>query len=391
MIGMRVAALIQARSDHLGCRWRRLNQCRRIGLRLFAFLALIAAGLAYWSWIDWPVRVALRQPGEYWPVAFAPDGTTLATTGWQQDITLWNLDKGTKRATWAHPPGCHVSHGAFAPDGRTFVAHWFDRDAKPQPTFGIDLIDVATGRVRARVPAGPGFCSTRAFMSGGIIRHVVFDQGIGVIVEHDVATGREVARRLLSCADSGWFVFSNDGRCIAQRLAAPNATSGARSTVDVLIWDVDRDREVARLRGRPANPMIITLAISGDGETVALGHDDGSIGLWDYPTGRLTRLRGHKPGFSVMDLEFAPDGATLAAVGRFTGSTSPIVNLSTELAVALRNRRFPVMDLILLDVATGRRLRRAEWEGCPVFSPDGRSLATTDGTFIKVRDIPGRR
>ena len=89
-----------------------------------------------------------------------------------------------------------------------------------------------------------------------------------------------------------------------------------------------------------------------------------------------------------------PDSATLVSVGYFrrstSNSTAGIVRSFLMLARG-GNLRYPIRDLIVLDVASGRRLGRIEFEGHAVFSPDGRSLATSDGTFIKVRDVPGRR
>ena len=163
--------------------------------------------------------------------------------------------------------------------------------------------------------------------------------------------------------------------------------------VAVRVWDVDRDREVARLPGRAGDSLIRVFAISPDGKTIALGLDDGSIVVWDCRTGRVRGpYRQHRPGFSAEGLEFAPDGATLAAVGRFTDHGPTIAHLRTRLDIAFRNRPVKeVWEVILLDVPTGRRLRRADWEAAPTFSPDGRVLATTDETYINVRTVPGRR
>jgi WD40 repeat protein len=388
---MNRVALLARGINRLGARRSRL----RLGAA--AVLVLIGAGLGYRWWTDWPVQVALDLPGQYWPLAFSPDGATLLTTGSDEDITVWDMASGRKQATWARPPGSGFVDGAFAPDGRTFAALWFDGSSPPGGTFGMDLIDTATGRVRARVPTTDGFSSTLAFVESTVVCYMGTHAGamgahagVPAVIDHDAASGRERRRRSLSCPDSGWWVVSRDGRVLVQRRVPANATTGAAQPADVVVWDAERDCEIARLPGRIGDPQVIMFDVSSDGKTVAVGREDGSILLWDYRTARVrATYNGHKTGFGVMDLAFSPDGSTLVSVGRFTDTAVTVGNLSTQVGILARNRRgIPVMDLIVLDVASGRRLQRAAWEGCPVFSPDGRWLATTDGTSINIRRPP---
>ncbi len=372
--------------------WELLSLQRQIGLGLAALAAVMGVMLGYRWWTSWPVRTALHQPGEYHPLAFSPDGAVLLTTGWQKDITVWDLTASRTRATWAQRPGCALYDGKFSPDGRTFVAAWV-ASVQPTPRCGLDLIDVATGRVRASVSNTYSFLSPLAFTGGRMIRVTVWHPGAVEIVDHDSASGRVLARRPLSCSDpnAGWSTLSSDGRILVLPLYAPNPRPGSSPITALVACDVDHDRELARLTARAGDPGIVTNAVSGDGRTIAVGRDDGSIVLWDF---RIDRIRGtfqrHTPGFSVWHLAFAPDGRGLVSAGQFN-SEPTIANLLTHLAIAVGAR--PRNEVILLDAATGRRLRHAESEYSPIFSPDGRSLATAteDGTFINVRDVPGRR
>jgi WD40 repeat protein len=392
MIGMATRRWLLAWLDRVGRTGRRLSRGQRAGVGILALLVLIATGVVRW-WTDWPVRVRLHRPGEYWPLVsslnVAHDGKTLVATGWQKEITAWSLDHGRKLAGGNPPPGACYLLAGFSPDGTTIAAGWLREESNRTRTFGIDLIYSASWRVRAVVPSWTGIRIGCAFLDNRLIRIVRFDQGGGVAVDHDIATGREVARRPIGCAVplGSLFFLTSDGHVMAAALPGWVSTPEARAAPEILVWDLDGDREIARL---PRGPGLSTLAFGGAGRTLAVGRDDGSIELWDYRALRLrATLRGHSPDFGVQELRFAPDDSTVASVGRRMNRSTSVASLATEIAIALRNPQpTAVTELILLDITTGRVRRRARWEGSPAFSPDGRFLASTDGTIINVRAVP---
>jgi hypothetical protein len=208
----------------LGHRWRRLGWRRRVGIVLLALVVLIWAGLVYREWTTWPVRVALRQPGDSRPLAFSPDGRTLATAGSQTGITVWDLAEGRVRAIWPVSTAGHVVAGQFAPDGRTYAVRWLAQDAKRMPDFGFDLLDVATGRVRATIPSRPGFCYSSRLTDSGILRLVMGGKGAVEIIDHEAVTGSVIARRAFSYPyDSKWFPVAEDAPMMALGLFPPGA------------------------------------------------------------------------------------------------------------------------------------------------------------------------
>ena len=398
MFGMQAAALLLAKSDHLGRRWRRLSRGRRIGLGLLGLLALSGAWFGYRWWTSWPVRVSLRQPGEYSALTssldIAPDGQVIVATGWQREITLWSVVVAERwRCTDPAAGGCYPVGEFKYPDGQTFAAQgWLREDPRPEANLRLRPDrHRPPGRVRAVCSAllGRGVRLGCVFLDSRRLRVVIFDRGSGEAVDHDAATGREVARRPITCPVpmSSLFVLSSDGRHMA--VAPPGRVPISTTTPGppILVWDVDRDREVARL---PRGTGLSRIALNSALTTLAVGRDDGSIELWDCRAGGLrTTLRGHRSDFGVMDLQFAPDGATLASVGSFTGRSTTI---ASQMRLALTVGHQPELAVTEYrarrGVATGQLLRRARWEGSPVFSPDGRFLASTDGGTILVRTAP---
>jgi outer membrane protein assembly factor BamB len=67
----------------------------------------------------WPVTPTTlgRHQGVVSALAFGPDGRTLFSGGWDGAVRVWDLDRGTERATYTWPIGNRVMSLAVSPDG----------------------------------------------------------------------------------------------------------------------------------------------------------------------------------------------------------------------------------------------------------------------------------
>jgi WD40 repeat protein len=303
-------------------------------------------------------------------MSFSPDGRTLALGGPDGEVPQVNREPKAASVRLYDAAtgvllrgfsieGFDVGSVAFAPDGKTLAAGIGDRTVR--------LYDLATGRERlprlgreGAVPPpnigqgatrGPGKARAAACLAfspdGSLLA-----SGPGWDGEHfllnnwpkitlwDVAAAREVRRFAGHPYQICALAFSLDG----ERLASCGGEPQAR------IWDVATGREVNHRAGHPHG--IVAMAVSTADRTVfTAGNDDGLVIHWNPVDGRALETLAVKPN-RFLSLAISPHGRTLVI-----GETD---------------------ELILWDVPGHKELRRIKSGGQsqPVFSPDGRTLAS---------------
>ena len=306
----------------------------------------------------------LNGDGPLESVALSPDGRTLAIGGAEDTVILFDTETGERIGEYRAPGG--VTWLGFDPRNGSLAMVGRQGEGK---TASLDVIDVATQRPRSAVslrhhPADPGLFYTPigtyapdgrsvivAYAGDGYNPHVPI-----FLRRFDPRTGSPIgpaARVAPRSSPTPGLLSTPDGRLLV---------STANKTLAV---DADTLRVARRY---PVGAS--TTGISADGDTLALGGDDGSVRLLDLASGRVQTLRGrHDAG--VLSAAFSPDERRLATGD---GQGNVIVwDLSEERAI---------------ETLKGHR----EWVGAQAFSPDGGILYTASGdSTARIWDVAGYR
>ncbi|MFE1443772.1 trypsin-like peptidase domain-containing protein [Streptomyces sp. NPDC058739] len=342
------------------------------------------ATVRLWDVRTGKTRTTLKgHTDEVWSVAFSPDGRTLATAGDDATVRLWDVATGKTRATLTGHDS-EVYSVAFSPDGGTLATGGFDATVR--------LWDVATGRMRTTLTGHNGEVVAIAFSPDG--RTLASGGYDSTLHLWDVTTGRSHALTR-STSDVYSVAFSPDGRTLAT--ASVDAT--------VRLWDVATGKTRTTLTGHDG--WVNSVAFSPDGRTLATASADATVRLWDVATGKTrTTMSGHAS--EVYSVTFSPDGRLLATGGvdrtaRLWDVTSSATRTSlaghtgdlTSVTFSPDSRTLATTSLDdtarLWSVATGKpglTLKgHTDDVSAAAFSPDGRTLATAgNDTTIRLWD-----
>jgi WD40 repeat protein len=341
------------------------------------------------------LRALEGHRGEVEQLAFAPDGSLLASAARDRTVRLWDpvtgrevrrLEGKLELAPDVEQPGLParsqrgVVGMAFSPDGKTLAA------AASDPTFR--LWDVATGKELPPPTGDRCEVTALAFLPGGTT--ILSGGWDGLVRVWDLAGRKEWRRFQAQQGPILSLALFPDGNTLA--------VSGLRS---VRLWDLTRGSELRPLG--PHHTDIRRVLFSPDGKTVATGSGYGeeAVCLWDAATGRELHRLDAPPG-DIDLLTFAADGRSLT-VGAGWQATARVWDPATGRELPSRTygsaRYFSSHDarvaagtdargdLVLWDAATGKelhRLRAPGWSGANL-GPDNRFVADTpahDGTLV---------
>jgi WD40 repeat protein/serine/threonine protein kinase/tetratricopeptide (TPR) repeat protein len=240
-------------------------------------------------------RVSFTLPHANWieSMAFHPDGSVLATGGYDRCVHVWDLATGRQvGGAWRQRE--IIQALAFSPDGRTLaVSHIGDK----YTAAGTTVWEFSGRRTR-----GPELPHDSAHFSPDG-RLLVNSSSTEPIRLWDVATCRVKEPNLASPNPKEWRVaFSPDGKT----LLADGTSGSAR------FWDVVSGQQ----RGHPliASREITARAFSPDSRFVLLGYADGLSRLWDAVSQKPVgpHISGDGP---VKSAAFASDGRFFFTAG----------------------------------------------------------------------------
>jgi len=333
--------------------------------RAVAVLVVALAGCSFLPDEDLPVPRATLETrvSDVHALAFSPDGVLFASAGGSgaadsEEIALWVVASGERRRTFAKQPG-RVSSLAFAPDSQSLAVG----EAEGQ----IRILDVDTGAERTAFSGQGDRVSCLAFSFDGKYLTSVVDGDPYVEVRRwDVKTGESRDQFVPPAAPP--VALSADGGALA--IPSPGDPAGIR----VVDLESRKERVLSRIGLVPGDTLLFT----PEGKSIAAVHvEDWSplpnhcpyLYLIDVATGKI-RLRSPRPFGSTRGLAVSHDAKLLA---HGVGSGLQLWDLEHR-EVRVEIGSFP-------SGSNGAALL--------VFSPDDRTLVSTDGRGrILFWDVP---
>jgi serine/threonine protein kinase/WD40 repeat protein len=283
------------------------------------------------------------------------------------EVCVWDVGAGKVEVS---RPWANCTQVAFSPDGRRLLA------GAPAPLRVWDF-------AQARETSGPtGQGHSLAFSGDGkLVAALRPDEN--TVTLNDAATGKPV-RVLKNCPAPPWgAVWSPDGR----RLAC--AGKGW-----VTVWDVAATEPLYTLQAHTG--LVTAAAFSANGRVLVTSGKE-RIKLWDAARGNKPQYIQGRHWVQFNTLAFTPDGRRLAVKEAIYDLRSGKVlrTFPAELTALSPDGRFLAgvgTDKVvrLWDSQTGHTVRSFAGHTQPVislrFSKDGRRLASSSSTAVKVWD-----
>ncbi len=228
------------------------------------------------------------------PLALAID-----TTG---DSLFASTDEGAQleRFDQPDPHALIPANGAKAPNELTFSPDY--RFLVHPQDDTLDLYDVATGKRAATLNEFNGPITGVSFARNHRYLAVADGREDPRVVTWDLDKHRAISELPIQAS---LLTLAPDGQHFAA-LVGPDPAVTIWNAAS--IWDKERAGE---LRSKTGEPTV--MSYHPDGHTLAVGHQNGTVELWDTTNYQRTAvLRGHTAALS--DIQFSPDGSTLATV-----------------------------------------------------------------------------
>lgn len=226
-------------------------------------------------------------------VAISADGRTLATTGYDNSVKLWDAQTGQELQTFSDHSRV-VNGVAFSPDGQ--------RLASVSNDGFVIVYDLETGERIAVMNGNDGAVRAVTFAPDSI--NIATANGDGTVRVWDTDSRRSIYRLFGHDAPVQDVDFNADGTFLA------SAGEDGRS----IIWDMETGGPVYSVdpSEEPDDTLKATgIAFSPSGDHIITAYDDGISRVWDFENeGLLFNLIGHAS--TVFDAAYSPDGKLMA-------------------------------------------------------------------------------
>ncbi len=241
-------------------------------------------------------------------LAWSPNGTRIATAGYDKTVRLWDTSNGKSSALYRGHSD-HVNAVVWSPDGQRVASASDDRTIQIWDAVSRAMLMTLQGHVNKVTSLAWSLDSPR-LASGSLDKTVLV---------WDTNSGRTL------------FVYSGHSDTVLSLAWSPPvsgrgariASGGADKTVQV--WEPTKDSKGNFLtsflfpnRGTYTyhrhTQKVNAVAWSPDGKRIASVSHDKTMQVWDVTSGKLGFIH-HNPGSSLNAVSWSPDGRYLAAVG----------------------------------------------------------------------------
>lgn len=252
-------------------------------------------------------------------LAATADGKRLATVE-GHELQLRDPSTGQVIKKWSTDK--HLLPLAFSPDGTTLaagIAEWGRQPSGEGQSGGVRTWDVKSGTLKRSFSDDKPTTFVRYSRDG---KYLASAPNGGPVKVWDAANGEIV--RIFPYGNK--FDFSPDGKhiaCMASQPIEGDTLEDVEKRYDVQIYQLETGELTNTLASddHTKESWLLWIEFSPDGKLVAAANWDGSVKLWDVATGALVKtITEHDAG--VLSAVFSRDGSTMA-----TGSEDKTLRL----------------------------------------------------------------
>ncbi|HZM22969.1 MAG TPA: WD40 repeat domain-containing protein, partial [Anaerolineales bacterium] len=263
------------------------------------------AALAGAAGLNYPRQIFTGHTDAVTNLDFSPDGRYIVTGSSDQTARLWDAQTGEQIHQFDYYPAAiyHTENilVKFSPDGQ-YVLTIKDTDAYVA-SIGL-LWDTKTGEKLLSFRDDAGVVSAIFSRDG---KQLITTTPGGYIKVWDIQTGKVL--RQSHFPSQSILILSASGKYVI--------TKSYDNPMVIQVWDLEKEpitkkQEFVNVAGIFGVPQ--SVAISPDDQYALIGYVNGSVILWDIPTGKITQTFA---GLSseVRSVAFSPDGNYVIAGG----------------------------------------------------------------------------